>query len=107
MSKENLTIGTKLGYGVCDLGGNLYFTVIAFWLLNYFTDTVGISAGLTGIIIMIGKIWDAVTDPLVGFLSDRTNSRWGRRRPYLLFGSVPLFVAMVVMFTSPRIDNQA
>ena len=107
MSKEKLTIGTKLGYGVCDLGGNLYFTVIAFWLLNYFTDTVGISAGLTGIIIMIGKIWDAVTDPLVGFLSDRTNSRWCRRRPYLLFGSVPLFVAMVVMFTSPRIDNQA
>ena len=107
MSKEKLTIGTKLGYGVCDLGGNLYFTVIAFRLLNYFTDTVGISAGLTGIIIMIGKIWDAVTDPLVGFLSDRTNSRWGRRRPYLLFGSVPLFVAMVVMFTSPRIDNQA
>ena len=106
MKEGRLTVGTKLGYGVCDLGGNLYFTVIAFWLLNYFTDTVGISAGLTGIIIMIGKIWDAVTDPLVGFLSDRTRSRWGRRRPYLLFGSVPLFIAMVVMFTNPNISHR-
>lgn len=105
MEGRRLTVGTKLGYGVCDLGGNLYFTVVAFWLLNYFTDTVGISAGLTGIIIMIGKIWDAVTDPLVGFLSDRTKSRWGRRRPYLLFGAVPLFIAMIVMFTNPNIAN--
>jgi len=106
VSDGKLSIRTKLGYGVCDLGGNLYFTVVAFWLLNYFTDTVGISAGLTGIIIMVGKIWDAVTDPMVGFLSDRTRSRWGRRRPYLLFGAVPLFVAMVAMFTNPRIENQ-
>ena len=106
MNEGKLSRGTKLGYGVCDLGGNLYFTVIAFWLLNYFTDTVGISAALTGIIIMVGRIWDAVTDPLVGYLSDRTKSRWGRRRPYLLFGSVPLFIAMVVMFTNPNIESQ-
>ncbi len=105
MEQKRLPVGTKLGYGVCDLGGNLYFTVVAFWLLNYFTDTVGISAGLTGIIIMIGKVWDAVTDPLVGFLSDRTKSRWGRRRPYLLFGAVPLFGAMILMFTNPNIAN--
>ena len=102
-----LTTGTKLGYGVCDLGGNLYFTVIAFWLLHYFTDTVGISAGLTGLIIMVGKIWDAVTDPVVGYLSDRSRSRWGRRRPWLLFGSVPLFLGMIAMFTNPGIANQA
>jgi glycoside/pentoside/hexuronide:cation symporter, GPH family len=103
---KKLSVGTKLGYGVCDLGGNLYFTVIAFWLLNYFTDTVGISAGLTGIIIMIGRMWDAVTDPVAGFLSDRTKSRWGRRRPWLLFGSFPLFLAMVAMFTNPGISHQ-
>jgi glycoside/pentoside/hexuronide:cation symporter, GPH family len=103
---KKLTIKTKLGYGVCDLGGNLYFTVIAFWLLNYFTDTVGISASLTGIIIMIGRIWDAVTDPVAGFLSDRTKSRWGRRRPWLFFGSLPLFLSMILMFTNPGITNQ-
>ncbi|MBU2515262.1 MFS transporter [bacterium] len=101
-----LSIKQKLGFGVCDLGGNLFFTVIAFLLLNYLTDTVGISAGLAGGIIMIGKIWDAVTDPLVGYLSDKTSSRWGRRRPYILFGSVPLFLTMILMFTNPAFTSQ-
>ena len=104
---KKLSVGVKLGYGVCDLGGNLYFTVVAFWLLYFLTDTVGLSAALAGGIVIIGKVWDAVTDPMVGFLSDRTTSRWGRRRPYLLFGAVPLFVAMIIMFTNPRISSQA
>ena len=104
---EKLSIKTKLGYGVCDLGGNLFFTVIAFLLLNYLTDTVGIAAGLAGTIIMIGKIWDAVTDPLAGYLSDRTSSRWGRRRPYIFFGAFPLFIAMIIMFTHPGFTRPA
>ncbi len=101
-----LPLKVKLGYGICDLGGNLFFTVIAFLLLNYLTDTVGIAAGLAGSIIMIGKIWDAITDPMAGYLSDRTRTRWGRRRPYIFFGSFPLFAAMVVMFTHPGFTNQ-
>ena len=63
---QKLPVKVKLGFGVGDLGGNLYFTVIAFWLLNYFTDTVGIAAGMAGIVIMIGKIWDAIPDPMMG-----------------------------------------
>jgi GPH family glycoside/pentoside/hexuronide:cation symporter len=105
MAENKLTIGVKLGYGVCDLGGNLFFTVVSFWLLNYLTDTVGIAAGVAGIVVLIGKLWDAVTDPVVGHLSDRTQSRWGQRRPYMLFGAVPLFVTMVIMFTNPQLDN--
>jgi len=103
---KKLTIKEKLGYGVCDLGGNLFFTVIAFLLLNYMTDTVGISAGLAGAIIMIGKIWDAVTDPVTGYVSDRTKSRWGRRRSFMLYGSFPLFVTMILMFTNPGLSSQ-
>jgi GPH family glycoside/pentoside/hexuronide:cation symporter len=106
MEDQKLSIKVKLGYGVCDLGGNLFFTVIAFLLLNYLTDTVGIAAGLAGAVVMIGKIWDAITDPVVGFISDRTESRWGRRRPYILFGSIPLFIAMIIMFTNPQIESQ-
>ncbi|MBW1849382.1 MAG: MFS transporter, partial [Deltaproteobacteria bacterium] len=102
MQKNKLPLKVKLGYGVCDLGGNLFFTVMAFLLLNYLTDTVGIAAGLAGIVIMIGKIWDAVTDPVVGYVSDRTNSKWGRRRPYIFFGSFPLFITMIIMFTNPN-----
>ncbi len=106
MEKYPLSLKVKLGYGVCDLGGNLFFTVIAFLFLNYLTDTVGIAAGLAGTIIMIGKIWDAVSDPMVGYLSDKTKTRWGRRRPYILFGSFPLFIAMVIMFTNPKLTDQ-
>ena len=106
MPPEKLPLRVKLGYGVCDLGGNLFFTVIAFLLLNYLTDTVGISAGLAGTIIMVGKIWDAVTDPVAGYLSDHTRSRWGRRRPYIFCGAIPLFLTMILMFTNPRLESQ-
>jgi glycoside/pentoside/hexuronide:cation symporter, GPH family len=106
MNQQKLPIKIKIGYGVCDLGGNLFFTIVAFLLLNYLTDTVGISAGLAGVVIMVGKVWDAITDPVVGYLSDRTRTKWGRRRPYMLFGSFPLFVAMVLMFTNPKLDSQ-
>jgi len=106
MEPQKLTLKTKVGFGICDLGGNLFFTVIAFLLLNYLTDTVGIAAGLAGTIVMIGKIWDAVTDPVIGYISDRTVTRWGRRRPFILFGSFPLFIAMIIMFTNPGLEGQ-
>jgi len=105
MTGTRLKLRTKLGFGVCDLGGNLFFTAMGFWSLNYLTDTVGLAAGLAGFAVMIGKLWDAVTDPMMGFISDRTRSRWGRRRPYLLFGSIPLFLSMWFFFTNPGISN--
>lgn len=96
-----LSLKTKLGFGVCDVGGNLFFTVTAFVLMNYLTDTVGLAAGLAGTALMIGRIWDAFYDPIIGFISDRTKSKMGRRRPYLLAGSIPLFITMVFMFLNP------
>jgi GPH family glycoside/pentoside/hexuronide:cation symporter len=100
-----LPVRTKLGFGVADLGGNLFFTAMGFWSLNYLTDTVAIPAAAAGAAVMIGKLWDAVTDPAMGFISDRTRTRWGRRRPYLLFGAVPLFLSMWFFFTNPHIAN--
>lgn len=102
-----LPVRTKLGFGVADLGGNLFFTAMGFWSLNYLTDTVAIPAAAAGIAVMAGKLWDAVTDPMMGFISDRTRSRWGRRRPYLLFGSIPLFLSMWFFFTNPHIASTA
>lgn len=107
IAQEKLGIPTKLGFGVCDVGGNLFFTVIAFQMASYLTDCVGLAAGLMGIAMLIGRIVDAVTDPLMGYLSDRTRTRWGRRRPYLLFGSFPLFLLMGIMFSIPDLNSQA
>jgi len=101
MANGKLTVRQKLGFGIFDLGGNMLFTLMSFWALKYLTDTVGIAAVWAGSAVMIGKAWDAVTDPMMGFISDRTLSRWGRRRVYLLFGSVPMCLTMVFFFTAP------
>jgi GPH family glycoside/pentoside/hexuronide:cation symporter len=103
MEETRLSVWTKLGYGICDLGGNLFFTVTAFVLLNFLTDTVGLAAGLAGTALMVGRIWDAFYDPVIGYASDRTVTKWGRRRPYIFAGSVPLFFAMALMFINPSL----
>ena len=101
MAEGRLAVKQKLGFGIFDLGGNMLFTLMSFWALRYLTDTVGIAAAWAGMAVMIGKAWDAVSDPMMGFISDRTLSRWGRRRVYLLFGAVPMLLSMVFFFTAP------
>jgi len=103
---EKLTKRIKFGFGIGDLGGNLFFTIIGFYLLYFLTDVVHLSAGLAGTVLMIGKIWDAVTDPVTGYLSDRTRSRWGRRRPYMFAGSILSLLGMYLIFTVPRTESQ-
>ncbi|MBN1525612.1 MAG: MFS transporter [Spirochaetales bacterium] len=106
MESKKLSLGTKLGFGIGDIGGNMLFQIMGFHLMFYLTDTVGLSSALAGTALMIGKIWDAVTDPAMGYISDRTKSRMGRRRPYLLAGAVLAFIAMVVMFFNPHIGKE-
>ncbi len=103
---SQVTRKTKIGFGIGDLGGNLFFTIIGFYLLYFLTDVVGLSAALAGTVLMIGKIWDAVTDPVTGFVSDRTRSRWGRRRPYMFVGAIIGMFSMGLMFTIPDINGQ-
>lgn len=100
-----LSIRTKLGFGICDLGGNLFFTALGFYAMVYMTDTVGIPAAVAGAIAMAGKLCDAIWDPFLGYLSDNTRTRWGRRRPYIFLGSIPLFLAMWFFFTNPHLKS--
>src|SRR5512133_251983 len=99
--EAKLPLRVKIGFGIGDLGGNLFFTAMGFYSLIYLTDTVKVAAALAGAAILIGKFWDAFTDPMMGFISDRTRSRWGRRRPYLLFGALPLLLTMWYFFSAP------
>ncbi|MDR2054219.1 MAG: MFS transporter [Treponema sp.] len=103
---ERLSIREKLGFGVFDLGGNMMFSVMGFWCLHYLTDVAGLTAALAGFALMIGKIWDAVTDPAMGFISDRTRTPLGRRRPYLLAGAIPMGLIFWLFFTVPNISGQ-
>ncbi len=102
---DKLPLGVKLGFGIGDMGGNLFFTAMGFWSLFYLTDVAGLPAAAAGFAVLIGKIWDAVTDPAMGFISDRTRTRFGRRRPYFLFGSVPLFLCMWWFFSAPLFSS--
>jgi GPH family glycoside/pentoside/hexuronide:cation symporter len=101
-----LSIREKLGFGVFDLGGNMMFSVIGFWCLHYLTDVAGLGAALAGFALMIGKVWDAVTDPAMGFISDRTRTPLGRRRPYLAAGAVPMALIFWFFFTAPDMSSQ-
>jgi GPH family glycoside/pentoside/hexuronide:cation symporter len=105
-SPAPLRVRQKLGFGIFDLGGNMLFTLMGFWCLKYLTDVAGLAAALAGAAVMIGKIWDAVTDPVMGFISDRTLTPLGRRRPYLLAGALPMMLSMWLFFTAPAIPNQ-
>ncbi|MDR2048066.1 MAG: MFS transporter [Treponema sp.] len=106
MSGKKLAVGQKLGFGIFDLGGNMLFTLMGFWCLKYLTDVAGLGALLAGAAVMIGKAWDAVTDPMMGFVSDRTITPLGRRRPYLLAGAVPMMLTLWLFFTAPEIPSQ-
>lgn len=107
LTETQLPVRKKIGFGIADIGGNLFFTAMGFWTLTYLTDTVYLAPALAGIAIMAAKIWDAVTDPLVGFLSDNTRSRFGRRRPYLLFGALPFGLSLWLFFTKPALTGQS
>jgi GPH family glycoside/pentoside/hexuronide:cation symporter len=103
---KRLSLGTKLGFGVCDVGGNLFVTVLGFYLLNFITDNLLLGAGLAGSALLIGKIWDGAIDPFIGTLTDRTRSRLGRRRPWMLAGAISILFLMTLMFTNPHIASQ-
>jgi GPH family glycoside/pentoside/hexuronide:cation symporter len=100
---QRLTLGTKVRYGLADLGIALITSAMQFFLLFYYTDVAGINPALAGVALMVGKLtWDAINDPLFGYLSDRTRSRFGRRRIWMLIGAVPLGLAAWIMFSLPH-----
>jgi GPH family glycoside/pentoside/hexuronide:cation symporter len=103
--REKLSFATKLAYGAGDLGPAITANIGVFFALFFFTNVAGLSAGLAGSILMVGKIWDAVNDPMVGVLSDRTSSPWGRRLPWMLYGAVPFGIFFFLQWVVPPLTQ--
>ena len=99
--ETGITLFEKSSYGVAGLGAGLTRNMIGLYLLFYYADIIGLSPAYVSTAVMIGNIWDAVTDPLMGFISDHTHSRMGRRRVYLLAGAIPLGLVLFLTWTPP------
>jgi GPH family glycoside/pentoside/hexuronide:cation symporter len=99
-----LSFKEKVGYGLGDTASNLYFQMFVNFLLFFYTDIFGIPAAAAGTMLMVSRFWDAANDPLMGVIADRTNTKWGKFRPYLIWTSVPLAIIGVLTFITPDFD---
>ena len=107
MSKPTITklsFSEKAGYSLGDGAANFVFMTMILFQLNFYTDTLGIAAAAAGTLLLVGRLWDAFFDPMMGVMADRTNTRWGKFRPWVLWTSVPWGIAMVLAYSSPNLS---
>ena len=105
MQKDGkLSFKEKVGYGLGDTASNLYWQMFVNFLLFFYTDIFGISAAAAGTMLMVSRFWDAVNDPMMGIIADRTQTKWGRFRPYLIWMSGPLAIIGVLAFVTPDLS---
>ncbi|GLX77830.1 MFS transporter [Thalassotalea insulae] len=100
-----LSIKEKIAYGLGDTASNIIFQTVMMFLLIYYTDVVGLSPAVVGTLFLVVRIFDAVTDPLMGALADRTHTRWGQFRPYLLWLALPFGIISVLAFTKFNLSD--
>ncbi|MBE9099706.1 MFS transporter [Vacuolonema iberomarrocanum] len=103
---EKLNFITKLAYGAGDLGPAITANILGVFLLIFFTNVAGLSPGIAGSLLMLGKIWDAFNDPMVGWVSDRTKSKLGRRLPWMLWGAVPFGLFFCLQWVVPQFSTE-
>ncbi len=99
--QKKLSIGEKVGFACGDLASNLFFQTFMTFMPIFYTDIFGIEAKALATMFLVSKIFDAVNDPAMGMLADRTNTRWGKYRPFILFGAIPFGVMGILTFTTP------
>ncbi len=98
---QKLSITEKVGYSLGDAAANFVFMTMILFQANFYTDVMGIAAATAGIIILAARLWDAFFDPLMGVLADRTRTRWGRFRPWILITALPWGIVTVLAYTTP------
>ncbi len=105
MTTQKLKLKEKIGYGFGDAASSMFWKLFSMYLMFFYTDIFGISPALVGTMFLITRIWDAAFDPFVGILGDRTETRWGKFRPYLLWMAIPFGIIGVLTFTTPSFSQ--
>ena len=95
----------KIGYGLGDMASSMFWKVFSAYLPIFYTNVFGLDLSVSALLFLVTKIWDAVSDPMMGVIADRTNTRWGKYRPYLLWIAVPFAIAGVLLFTTPNLSE--
>lgn len=103
MAKEKLNLREKIGYGFGDAASSMFWKLFGMYLLFFYTDVFGITAAAAGLMMLITRMGDAVIDPAIGIMGDRTNTRWGKFRPYLLWIAIPFGILGILTFTTPSL----
>jgi GPH family glycoside/pentoside/hexuronide:cation symporter len=104
MTIQKVSLKEKIGYGFGDAASSMFWKIFTFYLAIFYTDVFGISAAVAGTMFLITRIWDTANDPIMGIIGDRTNTRWGKFRPYLLWMALPFGLIGVLLFTTPNLD---
>jgi len=104
MAKEKLSLKEKIGYGFGDAASSMFWKLFGMYLMFFYTDVFGITATITGFIMLVTRVGDAFIDPLIGIMGDRTNTRWGKFRPYLLWIAIPFGIIGILTFTTPDLS---
>ncbi len=100
-----LSFAEKVGYGLGDMASNFYLGFFGLFLLYYYTDVYGLAPAAVGTMLLVTKIVDAISDPAMGLIADRTNSRWGKYRPYLLWAAIPYGLTGFIVFFGPELSD--
>src|ERR1041385_7876515 len=103
---QKLSFAEKAGYSLGDGAANFVFQTMILFQLSFYTDTMGVAAAAAGALLLAGRLWDAFFDPMMGVIADRTNTRWGKFRPWVLWTAIPWAVVMVLAFTTPPLSAQ-
>jgi GPH family glycoside/pentoside/hexuronide:cation symporter len=101
---EKLKLKEKIGYGFGDAASSMFWKLFSMYLMFFYTDIFGIPAAVVGTMFLVTRIWDAAFDPFVGILGDRTDTKWGKFRPYLLWIAIPFGIIGVLTFTTPQLS---
>ena len=97
-----MKLSEKIGYGFGDMSSSMFWKLFSYFLPFFYSNVFGLSLADAGVLMLVTRIWDAVSDPMMGIIADRTKTRWGKYRPYLLFFALPFALCGILLFTTPE-----